>query len=223
MRHNFEPPAICLVTDGRRTGSPEGDGIESLLGLIGSAARAGVDYIQIRESELDDRTLKDVVCQALALTNTTTTRIIVNDRVDVALAAGAAGVHLKETSISAERVRRLAPPQWLVGRSVHSSAEAVQVTARGALDYLIVGTVFETKSKEGQVPIGPDGLTETVQAVTVPVFAIGGVTVGNVRRVGQSGAVGFAAIAEFVDAGHQLDQVVKNLRQQFDKGRVSPL
>ncbi len=223
MRNDFEPPAICLVTDRRRTGSAEGDGIESLLGLIGSAAHAGVDYIQIRESDLDDRTLKDVVCQALALTNATTTRIIVNDRVDVALAAGAAGVHLKETSISAERVRGLAPRRWLVGRSVHSPAEAVQVTARGALDYLIVGTVFETRSKEGQAPMGLDGLAETVQAVTVPVFAIGGVKVGNVRMVGQSGAVGFAAIAEFVDACHQLDQVVKNLRQQFDKGRLSLL
>ena len=223
MRNDFEPPAICLITDRRRTGSPEGDGIDTLLSLIESAARAGVDYIQIRESDLDDRVLKDVVSQAVALTNTTTTRIIVNDRVDVALAAGAAGVHLKETSISAERVRRFAPPRWLVGRSVHSPAEAVQVSARGAPDYLIVGTVFETRSKEGQAPMGFDGLSETVRAVTVPVFAIGGVTVSNVKMVGESGAVGFAAISEFVDAGHQLGQIVKNLRQQFDKGRLSLL
>ena len=138
-------------------------------------------------------------------------------------AAGAAGVHLKETSISAERVRRFAPPRWLVGRSVHSPAEAVQVSARGALDYLIVGTVFETRSKEGQAPMGFDGLSETVRAVTVPVFAIGGVTVSNVKMVGESGAVGFAAISEFVDAGHQLGQIVKNLRQQFDKGRLTLL
>lgn len=223
MRHDFEPPAICLVTDRRRTGSPEGDGIDPLLSLIENAAHSGVDYIQIREPDLDDRTLKDVVCQAVALTNTTTTRIIVNDRVDVALAAGAAGVHLKEASISAERVRRFAPSQWLVGRSVHSPAEAVQVSQRGALDYLIVGTVFETRSKEGQAPMGLDVLSETVQAVTVPILAIGGVTVSNVKMVGESGAVGFAAIAEFVDAGQQLGKVVKNLRQQFDKGRLSLL
>ena len=223
MRHDFEPAAICLVTDRRRTGSADGDGIVPLLSLIKNAAHAGVDYIQIRESDLDDRTLKDVVCRAVALTNTTTTRIIVNDRVDVALAAGAAGVHLKETSVSAEQVRELAPPRWLVGRSVHDPVEAAQVSERGGLDYLIVGTVFETRSKEGQVPMGLDGLSETVQAVPVPVLAIGGVTVSNAKMVGESGAVGFAAIAEFVDAGHQLGQIVKNLRQQFDKGRLSLL
>ena len=92
-----------------------------------------------------------------------------------------------------------------------------------ALDYLIVGTVFETRSKEGQAPMGLDVLSETVQAVTVPILAIGGVTVSNVKMVGESGAVGFAAIAEFVDAGQQLGKVVKNLRQQFDKGRLSLL
>ena len=222
MRRNLEPPVICLVTDRRRTGPTPGDGIAPLLGLIGSAALAGVDLIQIRESDLDDRTLEDVVRQAVALTRATTTQIIVNDRVDVALAAGAAGVHLKETSIPAERVRRLAPPRWLVGRSVHGTAEAIRVTA-AALDYLMVGTVFETTSKAGQAPIGPDGLAATVRAVRVPVLAIGGVTVGNVRLVGQAGAIGLAAIAEFVDAGPQLDQVVENLRQQFDKGRSSLL
>ena len=223
MRRDLEPPVICLVTDRRRTGPIPGDGIAPLLGLIGSAALAGVDLIQIRESDLDDRTLEDVVRQAVALTRATTTQIIVNDRVDVALAAGAAGVHLKETSIPAERVRRLAPPRWLVGRSVHGTAEAIRVTAAGAVDYLMVGTVFETTSKAGQAPIGPDGLAATVRAVRVPVLAIGGVTVGNVRLVGQAGAIGLAAIAELVDAGPQLDQVVENLRQQFDKGRSSLL
>ena len=223
MRRDLEPPVICLVTDRRRTGPIPGDGIAPLLGLIGSAALAGVDLIQIRESDLDDRTLEDVVRQAVALTRATTTQIIVNDRVDVALAAGAAGVHLKETSIPAERVRRLAPPRWLVGRSVHGTAEAIRVTAAGAVDYLMVGTVFETTSKAGQAPIGPDGLAATVWAVRVPVLAIGGVTVGNVRLVGQAGAIGLAAIAELVDAGPQLDQVVENLRQQFDKGRSSLL
>ena len=223
MRRDLEPPVICLVTDRRRTGPIPGDGIAPLLGLIGSAALAGVDLIQIRESDLDDRTLEDVVRQAVALTRATTTQIIVNDRVDVALAAGAAGVHLKETSIPAERVRRLAPPRWLVGRSVHGTAEAIRVTAAGAVDYLMVGTVFETTSKAGQAPIGPDGLAATVRAVRVPVLAIGGVTVGNVRLVGQAGAIGLAAIAELMDAGPQLDQVVENLRQQFDKGRSSLL
>ena len=215
---------ICLVTDRRRLTRPTpGDGIEPLLSLIGNAARAGVDIIQIREPDLDDRALEDVVSRAVALTSTTSTHVVVNDRVDVALAAGADGVHLKETSMPADRVRQLAPPRWLVGRSVHDVAEAVQATAPLVLDYLIAGTVFETQSKPGQAPIGPDGLAAIVQAVQVPVLAIGGVTVGRARLVGQAGAAGLAAIAELVDAGHQLDLVIENLRQEIDTGRSSLL
>ena len=238
------PPVICLVTDRRRTGPIPGDGIAPLLGLIGSAALAGVDagvdLIQIRESDLDDRTLEDVVRQAVALTRATTTQIIVNDRVFMAMLRWR---RARPASISRRRryrpsecdgslrqggswdgrcTARLAPPRWLVGRS-DGTAEAIRVTAAGAVDYLMVGTVFETTSKAGQAPIGPDGLAATVRAVRVPVLAIGGVTVGNVRLVGQAGAIGLAAIAELVDAGPQLDQVVENLRQQFDKGRSSLL
>ena len=224
MRYDFEPPVICLVTDRRRLTRPtQGDGIEPLLRLIGHAARAGVDLIQIREPDLDDRALEDVVRQAVALASTTSTRVVVNDRVDVALAAGADGVHLKETSMPAERVRQLAPPRWLVGRSVHVVAEAGRVTAPLVLDYLIAGTVFATKSKPDQAPIGPDGLAAIVQAVKVPVLAIGGVTVGRARLVGKAGAAGLAAIAELVGAGHQLDLVVDKLRQEFDTGRSALL
>ena len=224
MRHDLEPPVICLVTDRCRfTGPTPGDGIEPLLGLIGRAASAGVDLIQIREPDLDDRALEGVVRWAVALTSATSTRVIVNDRVDVALAAGADGVHLKATSMPAERVRRLVPQRWLVGRSVHGVAEAVRVAAPGVIDYLIAGTVFETISKPGRAPMGPDGLAAIVQAVKVPVLAIGGVTVGGARLVGQAGAAGLAAIAELMDAGAQLDLAVENLRQKFDKGRSSLL
>ena len=224
MRCDLEPPMICLVTDRHRlTRSTPGDGIEPLLNAIKDAARAGVDLVQIREPDLDDRALVDVVSRAVALTRATSTRVVVNDRVDVALAAGAAGVHLKETSMPAERVRQLAPPRWLVGRSVHGVAEAVQVATPLVLDYLIAGTVFETESKPGQAPIGRGGLAAIVQAVKVPVLAIGGVTVGRARLVGQAGAAGLAAIAELVDADHQIDLVIENLRREFDTGRSSLL
>ena len=224
MTHDFDPPVICLVTDRRRiTGPASDDGIEPLLSLIERAAHARVDLVQIRESGLEDRALEDVVRRAVVLASTTSTRVVVNDRVDVALATGAAGVHLKETSMSAERVRSLAPARWVVGRSVHSATEAVRVTAPGVLDYLIAGTVFESRSKPRQPLIGPHGLAAVVQAVQVPVLAIGGVTVGRARLVGAAGAVGLAAIAELVDADHQLDLVVEKLRREFDKGRSSLL
>ena len=221
---DLKPAVICLVTNRRRlTGLASDDGIEPLLSLIDRAAQAGVDLVQIRESDLEDQVLEDVVRRAVALTSQTSTRVVVNDRVDVALAAGAAGVHLKATSMSAQRVRQLAPKGWLVGRSVHDTAEAVRVTASGEVDYLVGGTVFETRSKPGQVPIGPDGLAAMVHAVEVPVLAIGGVTVDRARLVGQSGAAGLAAIAELADAGHRLDLVVENLRREFDTGRSALL
>lgn len=217
---NLTPPVICLVTDRRRLTDPVlGDGIESLLCLIERAAHTGIDLIQIRESDLEDRVLEDVVRRAVVLTSATSTRVVVNDRVDVALAAGAAGVHLKETSMLPEQVRQLAPKGWLVGRSVHHTTEAVRVATPGVVDYLVVGTVFETGSKPGQAPMGSDGLAAMVHAVEVPVLAIGGVTVDRARLVGQSGAAGLAAIAEFAEAGHRLDVVVKNIRLKFDTGR----
>ena len=224
MRDDLAARVICLVTDRRRLTGPTPDGgINALLRLIEDAAHAGVDLIQIREPDLEDRALEALVRRAVTLTSTTSTRVVVNDRVDVALAAGAAGVHLKETSMSAERVRSLAPPRWLVGRSVHDAGEATRVAAPRALDYLIAGPVFETRSKPGQTSIGPDGLARMVQAVSVPVLAIGGLTVGRARLVGQAGAAGLAAITEFVDAGYQLNPVVKNLRREIDKGRSSLL
>lgn len=224
MRDNLDPPVICLVTDRQQlSGLTSADDVEPLLGLIGNAARAGIDLVQIREPGLTDLALEDLVRRAVALTRSTRTRIVVNDRVDIALAAGAAGVHLKEVSMSAERVRSIVPRRWLVGRSVHSATEAVRVTAPHALDYLVAGTVFETRSKPGSARIGPAGLEEIVQAVEVPVLAIGGVSVGFARRVGRSGAAGLAAISEFVAAGAEVGPVVDNLRREFDKGRSSLL
>ena len=106
---------------------------------------------------------------------------------------------------------------------MHGETEAVRVATPGALDYLIAGTVFESGSKPRQAPIGPDGLAAVVQAVQVPVLAIGGVTVSGARLVGAAGAAGLAAIGELVDAAQQLDLVVEDLRREFDKGRSSLL
>ena len=224
MTPDLAPPVICLVTDRHQLGGATStNDVEPLLRLIENAAQAGVDLIQIREFGLADRVLEDCVRRAVVLTNDTATRVIVNDRVDVALAAGAAGVHLKETSMSAERTRSLVPQSWLVGRSVHAVADAKRVTASRAVDYIIVGTVFETRSKPRRIPIGPGGLEAMARAVDVPTLAIGGVTVGRARLVGAAGAAGLAAIAEFVAAGDQLHVVVQKCRQGFDKGRSSLL
>ena len=219
MRPALEPPVICMITDRRQLGeATPRDGCERLLALIRKAAQAGVDLVQIRERDLDDRVLADVVRRAVAESAERKTRIVVNDRVDIALTAGAAGVHLTSTSMAAERVRERVPESWLVGRSVHGSAEAARVTASGALDYLIAGTVFATPSKPGCIPIGSDGLAQITKAVDIPVLAVGGITATGAEAVGRAGAAGLAAIRAFINSGARLQGVVENLRGEFDKG-----
>jgi thiamine-phosphate pyrophosphorylase len=189
--------------------------------LIGRAARAGVDLVQIREPDLDDRSLTALVSQAVELTERTQTRVVVNDRIDVALSTGAAGVHLRHDSPPAERARSLCPDSWLVGRSVHDVDEAEDVAKSGAIDYLIMGTVFESISKPGCAPAGIDALAQVAGRVPQPVLAIGGVTVGRAEAVAHAGAGGVAAVGEFMAAGSALDTVVSRFREAFDRGRSS--
>ena len=177
------------------------DCLDRLIDLIERAAGAGVNLVQIRESNLDDRTLTEVVSRAVERTAPTQTRVLVNDRVDVAVSAGAAGVHLRHDSCPAERVRSLCPDGLLVGRSVHTVDEAERVAQSGAVDYLIMGTIFESVSKPGGAPVGLGVLREVVGRVPLPVLAIGGVTVGRAESVARTGAAGIAAVGEFAAAG----------------------
>src|SRR5687767_8665484 len=129
---------LCLVTDRRRLGSalglPEADWLDALRRQVAAGARAGVDFIQVREPDLEARDLADLVRSLMPLAAGTPARVLVNDRIDVALAAGAAGVHLKEESILPSDVRRIAPPGFVIGCSIHSTAA---IPARKSADLLI--------------------------------------------------------------------------------------
>jgi thiamine-phosphate pyrophosphorylase len=163
------------------------------------AVDAGVDVLQIRERDLEAGELARLCADKQAIAQGRRTRIIVNERVDVALACGAHGVHLRGDSMPAAAVRNLVPPGFLIGRSVHSVEEAVAVA--NAADYLIAGTVWETSSKRGLADsnlLGPEGLSRIVQAVRVPVLAIGGISVDRFAEVRRSGAAGVAAIGLFM-------------------------
>ena len=201
------PPVLCLVTPG--TSSPD-------LDTIREAARAGVDVIQVREPRLDDRTLVALVRAAIATVAGSGARVVVNDRLDVALAARADGVHLRGDSMAAADVRTLAPAGFIVGRSVHGVAEAVEVERGGGCDYLVFGTVFESASKPpGHPAAGVDALGRVCAAVTLPVLAIGGVTLANADRVAAAGASGIAAIGLF--AGRErVAGTVRAVRRLFD-------
>jgi len=222
MSHTMlDTPVLCLVTDRRRLTATAD--LRSLLELIRRAAEAGVDLVQIREPDLSDRHLFELVQRAVHTTSATRTRIVVNDRVDIALAAGAAGVHLKSTSVPPSRVVALREAGFLVGRSVHGVDEASRVTKAGGAEYIIAGAVFETASKPGQPGMGLDMFERICRVATVPLLAIGGVSVERAGRLAQAGAAGLAAIGAFIDAGDDVDRLARRFRAEFDKGRSSLL
>lgn len=191
---------LCLVTDRRVLAGralDEEAAVERMLGVIEACAGAGVDLVQIRETGLTDRRLLALVEEAIVRTRGTVARVVVNDRADIALAAGAAGVHLKDDARDPVRVRAMGPPDWLVGRSVHDAATARSAATSG-VDYLVAGTAYRSASKPGRKPLGLDGLRAVVVAAApCPVLAIGGVDVRNVREVATTGVAGVAGIRLF--------------------------
>jgi thiamine-phosphate diphosphorylase len=217
---------LCLVTHGQRLAAHtdcSGKSIEDLLvRQVSEAASAGVDLVQIREPNLEPRHLYRLVERCLAAAAGRRTRILVNDRADVALTAGAHGVHLRADSYAADRVRAIAPSGFIVGRSVHAQDEAAAAIAGGALDYIIFGTVFASASKPpGHRAAGIQGLAAAGAAARpLPVLAIGGVSTRSAPAIRATGAAGLAAVGLFlpgaVDAEPALAGMVHRLRSAFD-------
>ena len=191
---------LCLVTDRRRL-CPDPVAFEAarrrLIDQAKWAVTSNVDLIQVRERDLETADLARLVSDLVRVSRGSGTRVVVNDRLDVALACGADGVHLRHDSIRADTVRTIAPAGFLVGRSVHGLAEA---EGAGPVDYLIAGTVFPTPAKPAATPLlGLDGLADVVQAVAVPVLAIGGITRERLDEVAATGAAGAAGIGLFIE------------------------
>jgi thiamine-phosphate pyrophosphorylase len=191
-------PALCFVTDRRRAADPS---VLALVDRIGAAARAGVGLVQIRERDLDDRALVTLVRDSVAVVAGTGARVLVNDRVDVAIAAGAAGVHLRGDSVGACRVRPIVSASFLIGRSVHSVEAAREAEAEGGCDYLLFGTLFPSHGKpEGHPVAGVEALARVCRAVSLPVIAIGGIDASNAPSIARAGAAGAAAVGAFMTA-----------------------
>jgi thiamine-phosphate diphosphorylase len=191
---------FCLVTDRHRL-CPGAVAFEvarqRLVEHARWAIRSNVDLIQIRERDLEATDLASLVGDLVRLSRGSGTRVVVNDRADIALACGADGAHLRHDSVPAERLRAIVPEGFLIGRSVHKLVEA---EGAGPVDYLIAGTVFPTPSKPDPNPLlGLDGLAAIVQAVAVPVLAIGGIGRDQLDEVAATGAAGVAGIRLFID------------------------
>jgi thiamine-phosphate pyrophosphorylase len=191
-------PVVCLITDRRRLGS---SWQTALVERVRAAARAGVHLVQVRERDLEGGALARLVSACVDAVRGTRTRILVNDRLDVALAAGAHGVHLRGDSFAAPRIRACVPAPFLVGRSVHGVADAVATTQAGGIDYLIFGTVFESTSKPDADAAGLAALAAVAAATPIPVLAVGGMTVERGRDAVAAGAAGIAAISMFDTLG----------------------
>jgi thiamine-phosphate pyrophosphorylase len=186
------------ATDARTT--PAGPDFARLLALVRAAAAARVTLVQLREQHLRPRVIFELTLRAAALVRGTETRLLVNDRADIARAAGADGVHLTTRSLPAPTVRRAFGPDFLVGVSTHTLAEAQAARAGGA-DFIVFGPVFDTPSKRVYGP--PVGLAQ-LRAVAAalapfPVVALGGITRANMASALAAGAHGVAAIRLFAD------------------------
>jgi thiamine-phosphate pyrophosphorylase len=216
---------ICLVTDRRRLAGPAASLDEArrcLLDQARYAVDAGVDLVQVRERDLEAADLSRLVTEILGVTRGTGTRVVVNDRLDVALACGAGGVHLRRDSVPVAAARQMAPAGFLIGRSVHRVDD---VHGAAGADYLVAGTVFPSASKPGTNRwLGVDGLRSIAAAARAPVLAIGGVTADRMEALAAAGAAGFAAIGLFMpsSASIPLRSIVQSARSRFDSVNTAP-
>jgi thiamine-phosphate pyrophosphorylase len=218
------PPLLCYVTDLQNLSAAEStDAHATLLDKIAAASAAGVDWVQIREKQLTAKECSELTLEALQRSASSApgvasrARVIVNDRLDVALAAQAGGVHLGENSLPPQEARQLVralhrEENFLIGVSCHS-LEAAKSAERAGADYLFFGPVFDTPSKAAYGP--PQGLTRVAgvcRAVSIPILAIGGITLENCAACFSTGVSGIAAIRLFQDA-KDLPALVQDLRK----------
>ncbi len=204
--------AVYLITDRRSAGA------RSLPDIVRAAIAGGVTAVQLREKEASTREMIEMGRVLLAITRAAGVPLIVNDRVDVALALNADGVHVGQADMPAALARRLIGSDRILGVSAATVAEAEQAV-RDSADYLGVGDVYGTPSKpDAGPPIGLEGLAAVARAVRVPVVAIGGITPENAAATISAGAVGVAVISAIVGAPDPL-AAARQLREVVDRQR----
>lgn len=169
-----------------------------LLLALEAALDGGVSAVQLREKDLSARELFELAMDLRKLTEKYKAMLFINDRVDVAIAADADGVHLPESGMRPEDVRDIAGDRLLIGASAHTVKSAVKVEEAGA-DFITFGPVFDTPSKRQYgAPVGIESLSESIKTVALPVFAIGGITPEKCPEVINAGAKGVALISGII-------------------------
>jgi thiamine-phosphate pyrophosphorylase len=181
--------------------------------VIAKAAEAGCQLIQIREKDLSDQHLTDFTRRAIKVARPHGAKVLVNGRIEVALAAEADGLHLPASSMEPAAARsileKISRKDYLIGVSTHSLAE-VQKAQSGGADFVVCGPIYETPSKRVYgSPLGIERFAEICREASLPVFAIGGITIANFHEPLANGAAGIAAIGLFTD--------LENLKQKIEK------
>jgi thiamine-phosphate pyrophosphorylase len=185
-------PIVYLITEGKATAQNFREKSPEILALIKSAVEARVSLVQIREKQIPARLVFELTENAAKITRNSATKLLVNDRADIALSAGADGVHLTANSLSAEAIRSNFPQDFVIGVSTHTFAEAETAKRQGA-DFVTFGPIFHSPQK-GE-PKGATELQKVCESLKpFPVLALGGIDETNYQTVLEAGASGFAAI-----------------------------
>jgi len=210
-------PVSYLITSGATNlqTTPSSKEFADVLEVVAAAVAAKVSLIQLREKRLSARVLFELTLQAAQLTRKSETRLLVNDRADIARAAGADGVHLTTRSLGADVIRRTFGPDFLIGVSTHSIEEAR--SARENADFAVWGPVFVTESKHAYgAPQGVAKLTAVAHELApFPIIALGGIGLDNLAECHEAGARGIAGIGIFKDR-ERLWQIVSRIRELFN-------
>ncbi len=185
---------LYLITDRHGTrGRP-------LLDVVRAALRGGVDAVQLREKDLPARPLLELARGLRSLCSDYGALLFVNDRIDVALAVNADGVHLPVSAFRPVDARTILGPGKFIGASAHNLAEAT-AARNGGVDFIVFGPIFDTQSKRPYGdPVGPDQLAEVARGGPTPILAIGGLTPDRVRTVCEHGAAGVAVLSGILAA-----------------------
>ena len=197
---------LCVLVDCARP-------IDEFVAYSRSLAEAGLSCLQIRDKKMDGGTLVRYARRAVEVLHPLGTRVIVNDRVDVALASGAAGVHVGQDDLAIEDVRRMAGQRLCVGVSTHDISQAREAVARGA-DYIGCGPTFPSSTKSFNEFAGVEFLRQVAAEITIPCLAIGGVGLDNLEQVIQAGVRGVAlsaAVHQATDPSAVVAEFIKRL------------
>jgi thiamine-phosphate pyrophosphorylase len=214
MTLNLSKPILYLITHGAtaETSTPQCPEFLAILQQAATAVNAGVQLIQIREKQLTARILFELTASVVSIAQDSGTRVLVNDRADIAAGAGADGVHLTTSSLTPDVIRKTFGTKFLIGVSTHSLIEARDARSRGA-DFAVFGPVFPSpsKAKYGS-PIGVLKLAETARELAgFPILALGGISLENMNECMLAGASGIAGISLFGQPG-RLARTVETIR-----------